>query len=253
MMKAVAHHAGAEFSRNPRLPHSLRRNRFKALDSSRRNGTDIIAGGTTMRYSRVCILVAMLALAGCFKDDPVGPSPDPALSNTPAGIANAGRTAPGQPDYEAAYVGGEVVWINAIDVPNRAPLGAQADFYEVVYPIGWQNLGVAPPQCNPCDHQHNGVDFTDFHDHVLDSRPGSPGHGEFSPLWHVFLVIPAYNGDSTHDAAVGAAFATHLPMKSEAAVDAALAAHMPDGSPLAVEVDTQFYFLCAVVNQHAAR
>jgi len=34
----------------------------------------------------------------------------------------------------------------------------------------------------------NGIDPTDFHDHVLDSVPGT-GHGEFNPLWHVFLIV----------------------------------------------------------------
>lgn len=85
------------------------------------------------------------------------------------------------PEYEAAYVGGSTVTINAIEVPNRAPQQAQADFYQVVYPIGWQSLGLAAPQCNPCDHQGNGIDFTDFHDHILDSMPSNPGHGEFPP------------------------------------------------------------------------
>jgi hypothetical protein len=168
-------------------------------------------------------------------------------------VATPAAAAP--PDYEAAYVGGSTVTINAIEVPNRALQQAQADFYQVVYPIGWQSLGLAAPQCNPCDHQHNGIDFTDFHDHVLDSMPSNPGHGEFSPLWHVFLVAPAYSfltgGDPANDAAVSAAYAHYLPTTSEAAVDGLLAATMPGGGPVAVEVDTHFYFLCAVVSANA--
>ena len=97
------------------------------------------------------------------------------------------------------------------------------------------------------------MDFIDFHDHVLDSMPGNPGHGEFSPLWHVFLVIPAYNGNAAHDDAVGAAYAAALPTTSEAAVDALLAKTLGDGSPVAVEIDTHFYFLCAVVSPTAAK
>lgn len=85
--------------------------------------------------------------------------------------------------YESAYVSGQTVTINAIEVHQGAPLQAQADFYQVVYPIGWQFLGFAAPQCNPCDHDGGGIDFIDFHDLVLDSMPSSPGHGEFSPLW----------------------------------------------------------------------
>ena len=165
--------------------------------------------------------------------------------------------AQGPPGYEPAYVDGQTVTINAIDVPNRAPSEAQADFYLVVYPTNWQALGLAPPQCDPCDHEGNGIDFTDFHDHVLDSMPSAPGHGEYSPLWHVNLVLPAYTwvlglpADDAHDAAVSAAYAAQIPAKSEAAVDGLLGSKLPDGSPVAIEVDTGFYFLCAVVNQHA--
>ncbi len=165
----------------------------------------------------------------------------------------AGSVAAAKPEYERAYVGGGTVTINAIEVPNVAPLQAQADLYEVVYPIGWSG---APPQCNPCDHEGNGIDFTDFHDHILDSMPSSPGHGEFSPLWHVFVVVPAYSfltgGDPSADGAVSAAYAAFLPTKSEAAVDALLAAHLPSGAPVAIEIDTHFYFLCAVVSPNAA-
>ncbi len=169
-----------------------------------------------------------------------------------AGVASAGK-----PEYEQAYVADQTVTINAIEVPNKAPLQAQADFYQVVYPIDWQALGLAAPQCNPCDHQGNGIDFTDFHDHVLDSMPSSPGHGEFSPLWHVLLVVPAYSfltgGDPANDAAVEAAYAAHLPLTSEDAVDDLLALRLADGSPVAIEIDTHFYFLCAVVGSSAAR
>ena len=162
-------------------------------------------------------------------------------------MTNTAANAGGPPQYEPAYVFGQTVTINAIEVPNNAPLQAQADFYQVVYPTGWQSLGLAPPQCNPCDHDQNGIDAFDFHDHVLDSMPGTPGHDQFHPLWHVFLVIPAYNGNAAHDAAVNTALAAQLPTRSEAAVDALLSTHLGDGSPVAVEIDTHFYFLCAVV------
>ena len=147
----------------------------------------------------------------------------------------------GPPEYEQAYVNGTTVTINAIEVHQNPSVltHAAADFYQVVYPTD-HSLWPAPPQCDPCDHQGNGIDFTDFHDHVLDSVPGT-GHGEFNPLWHVFLIIP-----SSFDRATEAAYAAHLPVRSEADVDALV------GSGLAVEVDTHFYFLCAVVNAHAA-
>ena len=162
-----------------------------------------------------------------------------------------------QPDYEPAYFNGNSVTINAIELSQHAPLQAQADLYLVVYPIGWEELGVAAPQCNPCDHGEDGIGFDDFHDHVLDSIPSDPGHGEFRTLWHVFAVAPAYSfitgGDPANDDAVGAAFASHLPAKSEAAVDALVALTLPDGSPVAVEIDTNSYFLCSVVNRKAAK
>jgi hypothetical protein len=162
-----------------------------------------------------------------------------------------------QPEYEPAYFNGKTVTINAIELSQHAPLQAQADLYLVVYPIGWEELGVAPPQCDPCDHGNDGIGWDDFHDHVLDSIPSDPGHGEFRTLWHVFAVAPAYSfltgGDPANDDAVAAAFASHLPAKSEAAVDALVDLTLPDGSPVAVEIDTNSYFLCSVVNGRAAR
>lgn len=173
------------------------------------------------------------------------------LSLTPVSGVFASR-----PGYEPAYVNGKTVTINAIEVSQNAPPQAQADFYLVIYPIGWEGLGLNPPQCNPCDHEGEGISFDDFHDHVLDSMPADPGHGEFRTLWHVFAVIPAYSfitgGDPANDAAVGAAYASHLPAKSEAAVDALLGSTLPNGSPVALEFDTASYFLCAVVNPRAA-
>jgi hypothetical protein len=169
------------------------------------------------------------------------------------GVASAAK-----PEYEAAYYNGQTVTINAIEVSQHDAVltHAAADFYLVVYPIDWQARGLPAPQCNPCDHDGGGIDFIDFHDHTLDSIPSSPGHGEFNPLWHVFAVLPAYSfitgGDPAKDAAIADAYSTRLPMKSEAAVDSALASTLPDGTPIAVEMDLHFYFLCAVVNSHAA-
>src|SRR6266496_3722116 len=140
-----------------------------------------------------------------------------------------------KPEYELAYVNGKTVTMNAIEVSQNAPAQAQADLYFVVYPIGWEALGVAPPQCNPCDHGGDGVQFDDFHDHVLDSKPSDPGHGEFRTLWHVFAVVPAYSfftgGDPANDDAVAAAYASQLPAKSEAAVEICLIRRFRTGHP----------------------
>ena len=145
-----------------------------------------------------------------------------------------------RPGYEPAYFGGTTVTINAIEVhqnPNTLA-HATADFYLVVYPQVALDAGLVP-QCNPCDHAGNGITPDDFHDHVLDSIPGNPGHGEFSPLWHVFAIVPIPGKE--------AQYTSHLPVKSEAGVDALIDAG------LAVEVDTSFYFLCSVVNANAAK
>jgi hypothetical protein len=148
----------------------------------------------------------------------------------------------GPPEYEQAYFNGTTVTINAIEVHQNPKVLAQAtaDFYQVVYPTD-TSLWPGKPQCDPCDHQGNGIDFTDFHDHVLDSVPGT-GQSEFSPLWHVFLIIPSSFTEEAQQK-----YAAHLPVRSEADVDALVA------SGVAMEIDTQFYFLCSVVNAHAAR
>jgi len=194
-------------------------------------------------------VVGAFVLTGCSGQSPMRPD---SASSTVQSASASPAAAVGGPGYEPAYYGGTTVTINAIELQQRAPAQAQADFYEVVYPDGWQSLGLAPPQCNPCDHEGNGIDPTDYHDHILDSIPSSPGHGEYRALWHVFVVVPNYTGDSGHDAAVTSAYAAQIPTTSEEAVDALVGSTLPDGSPVAIEIDTQFYFLCAVVNRHAA-
>jgi len=150
-------------------------------------------------------------------------------------LAGSGAAKPG---YEPAYVDGTTVTINAIELQQNANIlaHATADLYEVVYPAVALAEGKIP-QCNPCDHQGNGITPDDFHDHVLDSIPGSPGHGEFSPLWHVFVIAPLPGKE--------AEYASHLPAKSEADAEALVELG------LAVEIDTHFYFLCSVVNPNA--
>ncbi len=200
---------------------------------------------------RVLPLLAVLALlavtvAGCSKKSPTSPTPlAPDLRTASATAASqSARPAPGKPGYEPAYVNGTTVMINAIEYPGKTALKAQADFYEVVYPTNWQAEGIPAPLCAPCDHDGNGIDPLDYHDHVLDSQPGDVG---FRAPWHVFVVVPAYNGNAGHDAAIDALYQQHLPLMSESAMDAFLAIHLEDGSPVAVEIDTHFFFLCAVV------
>ena len=200
-----------------------------------------------MKFATI-LIVAGVAATGCSTqsslppDSPTAPSSGSvAVPGVTAGSLTAAAVRPpyGRPAYEPAYYNDTTVTINAIEVPqNAGPLDhAAADFYQVVYPAN-HALWPSQPMCNPCDHEGNGIDPTDFHDHLLDSIPSDPGHGEFNPLWHVFVIVPIPGHE--------AAYAHRLPMKSEAAVDQAIA----DG--LAVEIDTHFYFLCAVVNAHAA-
>ena len=193
------------------------------------------------------LTLAGLAVAGCSSQNPVRPDAGTAAvqANTtvpPSGGASPTVTTAGKPGYEPAYYGGSTVTINAIEVPqNTGPLThASADFYQVAYPPT-QALWPSNPQCNPCDHDQNGIQFTDFHDHVLDSIPSDPGHGNFTPLWHVWVIIPA-----DMSLAGQTAYAARLPMKSEAAIDAAITAG------IATKIDTGFYFLCAVVSPNAA-
>lgn len=208
-----------------------------------------------MRSLALYPLVALALAAGCGKQAPLAPASGQGVAGgtRAAAVSNAAVPAPGRPGYEPAYVNGQTVTINAIEVPNVAPEKAQADFYEIVYPPNWQALGLAPPQCNPCDHQGNGIDMTDFHDHVLDSMPGAAGANDYRAPWHVYLILPALGDDDAHNALVNAAYATHVPVKSEDAVNDLLAARLDDGSPVAVKIDTDFYFLCAVVSPNASR
>jgi hypothetical protein len=179
---------------------------------------------------------AAVFVIGCANgSSPAGPSSAPIN----AAGSNVAPQASGPPDYEQAYYNGTIVTMNHIEVPQSpgALVHAAADLYAVIYPANhalWPLL----PLCNPCVHNGNPI----FHDHVLDSIPSAPGHGEFNPLWHVFIIRPA--GPSL---AAQMAYAGRLPMKSEADVDKAIA----DG--VAVEVDTGSYFLCSIVNEHAAK
>jgi hypothetical protein len=155
------------------------------------------------------------------------------------------------PDHETMWFNGDIVHIKASDwLPNRAPLTVQNNVYVVVYPIGWQELGLAAPQCNPCDHAGNGIGFDDFHDHVLDSLPGMVG---YTGLRHVNVILPNYSflsGDDNpaRDAALSAAYASHFPVTSVEAVNELLDMSGPDGSPLAVFVDAGFYIRLSIDN-----
>jgi hypothetical protein len=153
------------------------------------------------------------------------------------------------PDHETMWYNGQTVSITASDwLPNRAPLTVQNNVYVVVYPIGWEDMGIGTPQCNPCDHAGNGLGFDDFHDHVLDSIPGVVG---YTGLRHVNVILPNYSflagiNDPVRDAAISAAYANHIPTTTVEDVNDLLNSTAPDGSPLAIMVDTGFYIRLSV-------
>jgi hypothetical protein len=200
----------------------------------------------SVRFSLVAVglIAGTVLIAGCAQtSQPTSPSSSASSLGAVSanGLAPAALKGGSQPGYEPAYVNGATVTINAIEVPqNNGPLEhAAADFYLTVYPPD-TTLWPDTPQCNPCDHDGQGIDFIDFHNHVLDSMPSAPGHGEYNPLWHVFAILPA---DFSHAGQV--AYAARLPMKSEADIEAAIDAGV------AVKQDLHFYFICAVVDEHA--
>ena len=154
--------------------------------------------------------------------------------------------------YEEAYVNGHTVTISAKDpFPGKPSREALSDYFEVIYPIGWQDL-TDEPLCNPCDHGGDGDDFFDYHDHVFSAEPAHPGGGEFTALWLLHFVVPAYTGNAALDAEISAAYAAYLPVKSVADIQILLAATLPDGSPIAMQIDTDYAFLVAIVDSSAA-
>jgi len=205
-------------------------------------------------FVRIAIVAGTMFVAGCAKtSSPTSPSSSSNRAST--AVANSSAAVPGsatgtlaatavsgRPEYELAYYNGTIVTMNHISVPQNpeALAHAAADLYAVFYPAN-HALWPSPPLCNPCDHPGIGDDPRNYHDHVLDSIPSDPGHAEFNALWHVFAIMPANSLPATV-----AAYAARLPMTSEAAVDAAIAAGV------AREVDTGSYFLCSIVNAHAA-
>ena len=196
-------------------------------------------------------LVGTVFLAGCNQmPPPTSPSSTLTGASTTVATSRVAESVPaigalgaaagsGKPAYERAYYNGTIVTMNHIEVPQNPGVlaHAAADLYAVIYPAN-HALWPSPPLCNPCVHNGNAI----YHDHVLDSIPSDPGHGEFNPLWHVFVIRPANSLPATQ-----AAYAARLPMTSEADVDAAIAAGV------AQEIDTHGYFLCSIVNARAAK
>jgi hypothetical protein len=170
------------------------------------------------------------------------------------GVATAADPHP-QLASEGAYADGALVTIS-ITPPTASSkaLNSQLTLFLVVYPNGFETLGIGTPICNPCDHGGDGIDPTDFHDHVLSGLPRNRAGGRPDPpVFHLFQVRPAYTGDEAHDASVTAAYAGRLPAKSSAAVAALLAARLNDGSPLAILADLNLQLTAPVIKEHPVR
>jgi hypothetical protein len=204
----------------------------------------------------VVVVVGTVFVVGCAQTSSSPTSPSSSIGGASSAVPNNSLVVPssatgtqtaaavsGRPEYELAYYNGTIVTMNHISVPQNpgALAHAAADLYAVFYPANHALWPSTPPLCNPCDHPGPPGDPRNYHDHVLDSIPSDPGHGEFNALWHVFAIVPANSLPATV-----AAFAARLPMTSETAVDAAIDAGV------AREVDTGSYFLCSIVNAHAA-
>jgi hypothetical protein len=207
----------------------------------------------------VTALVATAAIISSCSTDPMnstGPQAKADLARAGMSASMSPMAVGGPPGYEMAYVSDTTVRINAIEVKQNPTDKAQADFYEVVYPFdpatGQELTDFWPstPQCSPCDHQGDGITPDDFHDHVLDSRPSDPGHGEYNALWRVFVIMPNYTGSVEHNSAVNSTLESLLPAKSEDAVNDLLSTQV-EGVPLVNEINTHFYFICAVVGDNA--
>jgi len=153
---------------------------------------------------------------------------------------------------EGAYAEGDLITIG-ITAPTTStePLESQFTLFLVVYPNGFESLGIGPPLCNPCDHGGNGIDPTDFHDHTLSGLPQNHAGGRHNaPVFHLFQVLPAYTGNQAHDASVTLAYASRLPAKSNAAVAALLSAKLNDGSAVATLSDLNLQLTAPEIRQH---
>jgi hypothetical protein len=164
----------------------------------------------------------------------------------------------GKRAFEPAFANGHLVTISVKDpFPGTVARAAQGDYFEVIYPLGWSALTQSVPQCNPCDHGGDGDDMHDYHDHVFGGEPSQPGAGAYKPIWRLSLVVPAYivypktEQDLQHNAAVSAAYAKWLPIKSADAVRQLLAAKLGNGVPIAELLETDYVFQAAFVSANA--
>lgn len=166
--------------------------------------------------------------------------PGAARAATP--VAAVGTAADHAHDtFQPAYARQRVVTYQPILVEQKSPAPRQHPLYEVEYPKGWEKH-LARPLCTYCDHNGNGKDAYDFHDHVLGELPTWAENDSGNVFWRVNHVSPAYTGDARHDALVTQRYAALLPATSAWQVRRLLGARLADGTPVAENLDTKYYF-----------
>jgi len=209
----------------------------------------------TLLPAAVAVAVVAAGLIATAAPPPAaGASAGHAAHGAPATDAHTGPGAlPPAVDYAAApfqpaYLGGRTVVYQPAVVPQEPVPDRLLTLYEVEYPTGWQDVA-ARPLCTYCDHNGNGQDAWDYHDHVLADRPSRAENAAGEVYWRVQHVRPAPAGDPARDAEIARAYAALLPARSEREVRALLRATLDDGTPLAEVVDTGFFFRGPIVSR----
>lgn len=151
--------------------------------------------------------------------------------------------------FQPAYVADRVV---QFEQRGPSPEGiAESNvhvLYEVEYPTGWAER-LARPLCTYCDHNGDGENAWDYHDHVLADLPTEAQNAAGEVYWHVHHVLPVYTEDATKDAQISAAYAKKLPAQSGEAVRDLLGSTLADGTPIAEVIDTNYVFTAPLIRR----
>lgn len=182
-------------------------------------------------------LAATLALAGA------PPTTQREDAETPTAVDYAHER------FQPAYAEGRLV---QFEQRGPAPEGVDERdvqiLYEIEYPTGWAER-LARPLCTYCDHNGDGENAWDYHDHVLADLPSEAQNAAGEVHWHVHHVLPAYTRDATRDAEVTAAYVEKLPAQSSEAVRDLINTTLADGTPIAEVVDTNYVFTAPLSRQ----
>jgi hypothetical protein len=153
----------------------------------------------------------------------------------------------GHQTFQPAYAENHLV-----NFEQRGPASKGIDeakvmtLYEVEYPTGWEDL-LARPLCNYCDHNGDGENAWDYHDHVLSVLPNKEDNKLGEVYWHVLHILPAYTGRAAKDAEIIATYAAQLPVQSGEAARKLLETKLADGTPIATFVDTNYVFTAPLI------